>query len=149
MNKKSVIIMIAVLMLAIIGIWVLNNMEDLFPVSEDDSRKAVEDYKNNLEKLYTELNDTYNRLEKVEGNQEWENFSRDWMPRLIDSKPDSLDRKLSKEYEGKKAVLSYAHETLISLWDEYNKDFIGRKSESEKIEELKNAIEDIFNNVDV
>jgi len=149
MSKKPIIITIVILLLAIVGVWGYQYVKDMPQVSQNDSEKLLSEYKDDLHDLYVELNNTYNGLAAENRQAEWETFSKDWVPRLLNVRSETLEKRLPEQYENTKAMLMAAQNSFLPLWAEYNKDFIGENSNDSKIEELKNRIENILKNVNI
>lgn len=149
MNNKLFIIVVAILLLAILGVFGFRYFQDMPKVSGNDSEKILGKYKEDLTGLYTELNGTYDRLAASKNGAEWEEFSKQWMPKLINVRPDVLAEKFPAEYEDVKITLMTAQSDFIPLWTEYNKDFTGEGSDPEKIREFRNRIENALNSVDI
>lgn len=150
-NNKLFIIIVAILLLSIVGVWVYNGyLKDMPQVSKKETVSLLENYKENINILYNELNSKYNGMKDRWNNKdEWEAFSKDWVPRVVQARPKTLDKRLPENYTNDKILLMSAHNNLLPLWQEYNNYFAGEKVNTEKIEQLKEQTEEILEKVEL
>lgn len=149
MSRRPYIIIVIVLLVAIaatVGYMYLKKMPQ---VSKDETQNMLGEYKADLQQMYDELNENYEKLAVEPDITGWQDFSSDWMPRLSGIRPTDVDKRLPSDYDGRKNVLVSTQGALISLWTEYNKDFTGDESDEQRVEELKSRIEDVFNNLEI
>lgn len=144
MSRKPVIAVIIIFSIAILAVLGLLYARKMPEVSGKGSRKMLTGYREQLQGLYDELNGSYDRLVVENNKQGWEEFSRSWVPRLSASRPDNIDKRLPREYEGMKEVLKATQGAVLNLWNEYNKDFTGEGSNPVVVDDLKNCIESTF-----
>ncbi|MDI6706977.1 MAG: hypothetical protein HPY74_19355 [Firmicutes bacterium] len=149
MNNKLFIIIVLVLSLSIIGVLGYKQFSGMPKVSNSESKQLLIEYKKNLEDLYAELNTEYSRLAAEKDPEKWEDFSAQWMPKLLNVRPEVMGSKFPNGYEEIKIELMTAQSDFMPLWAEYNKDFSEQESDGQKIEELKNRIENILNSVEI
>jgi hypothetical protein len=147
MDRKPLIIAVALLFVVFFGVWAgkiyLENKPD---VSREESEILLDEYKENISESYRELNTNYEGLDKETQATEWEGFSRDWMQNQTDVRPPLLDKKLPKSSIDRRNLLMAAQNELLPLWTEYNKAFTGKSVNEEKISRLKQRVEDILKN---
>jgi len=74
--------------------------------------------------------------------EDWEAFSKDWMPRLTQSKSNEADENSWDEDKDKIAKLDYGKNQLMYLWTEYNDGITEGEFDQERIDQLKKDIEE-------
>jgi hypothetical protein len=149
MSRRPYTIILLVLLVAIAAALGYMYFREKPQVSRDETQDMLGEYKDDLKDMYTELNDNYDRLAAVPDAAGWQSFSSDWMPRLSGIRPADIDKRLPSDYDGRKNVLVSTQGALISLWSEYNKDFTGSESNEQRVDDLKNGIENVFENLEI
>jgi hypothetical protein len=148
-NNKPFVIIVAVLLIAIIGVFGFQYLRDMPRISGNDSEKILKQYKADLIEQYNELNAAYDEMSATGNKAGWEEFSGKWIPDMINVRPDVLSEKFPDRYEDTKITLMAAQSDLIPLWTEYNKEFEGKGSDPERIKEFKLRIESALDSVDI
>lgn len=131
MKNKKLVLTILLAMIVLISTSCSPSVEEIQP--------AVDEYEANLEKIYSELENQY---AKTPTKEQWDAFSKDWMPKLTGSTPELLSEKIPEELTGRVAQLDDVKSKLMYLWTEYNKKISGEKFKEELIKELKTSIEE-------
>lgn len=149
MNNRTFIIIVLVLCMAIVGVVAYFLLSDMPRISKNECQKLLSDYKDDLIELYAELNAGYERAKAENSPDTWEGFSTEWMPKLLNVRPDIMGDKFPEGYEEIKMELMAAQSYFMPLWVEYNKEFEGKETDPEKIDELKSKIENILDNVEI
>lgn len=108
------------------------------PNVEKEIQPEVGEYKTTLNELYNELETKY---EENPTPEDWNSFSKDWIPRITASMPEELNEDIPEEITGKVSQLNNAKNNLMYLWNEYNNKITGKKFKEENIQELKENIE--------
>ena len=137
MSRRPYIIILIVLLVAVVAVLGYMYFREKPQVSKDETKEMLEGYKAGLEEAYADLNDTYEQLAVAKNTEEWQKFSSEWIPGLSEIRPADIDKRLPSEYEGKKNLLVSTHGALISLWTEYNRDFVGDETDQERAKEMK------------
>lgn len=115
-------------------------------VSKKDTEAALTNYHHDLVQLYNELTANYTVL-KNEGNADrWKSFSEEWVPRVVNSKPDELNKRLYRDYYDRLNQLVKASRNMLFLWQEYQMGFEGKEPDLEKIERLKEETGNLLEN---
>ncbi|MBA1334144.1 MAG: hypothetical protein HPY66_1628 [Firmicutes bacterium] len=149
MSKRPITIALVILLVAAVSVVGYLYIGKMPQVSGNESKNILEEYKAGLEGAYAELNDAYDRLAVERNTVEWQNFSKEWIPKLSKARPEDINKRLPNEYEGKKNVLVATQSAILSLWSEYNKDFTEDARNEQEIEELKSRIEQTFKSLDI
>jgi len=149
MSRRPYIIILLILLAAIAAAVGYMYMREKPQVSHDKTQEMLGEYKADLQGMYNELNESYGRLAAGQDIAGWQSFSSDWMPRLSGIRPADIDKRLPSDYEGRKNVLISTQGALISLWTEYNKDFIGDETDMQRVDEMKTGIENVFDNLEI
>ena len=150
MSRRPYIIILIVLLIAVAAVLGYMYFREKPQVSKDETREMLDGYKADLEEKYTVLNDTYERLSASKDVEGWKAFSSEWIPGLSGIRPADIDKRLPSEYEGKKNVLVSTQGALISLWTEYNRDFVENDATNEqRADDMKSGIENVFENLEI
>ena len=149
MSRRPYIIILLVLLVAAAAAVGYMYFREKPQVSRDKTQEMLGQYKADLQGMYDELNDNYERLAAGQDTDGWQSFSSDWMPQLSGIRPTEIDKRLPSDYDGKKNVLVSTQGALISLWTEYNKDFTGDETNMQRVEEMKTGIENVFDNLEI
>ncbi|MGI6704688.1 MAG: hypothetical protein ACOX42_11915 [Clostridia bacterium] len=150
MSRRPYIIILVVLLVAIAATVGYMYYKKMPQVSKDETKEMLEGYKADLEEKYAVLNDTYEQLSVTKNTEGWQSFSSEWIPELSGIRPADIDKRLPSDYEGKKNVLVSTQGALISLWTEYNRDFLENDATNqERVKEMKSGIEDVFENLEI
>ncbi len=115
-------------------------------ISDDEAVALIGEYKNTLEGLYNEVNTKY--TESPTG-EDWQTFSKDWMPRLTGAKPEKLLENKVEKFSNEINALDAASSKMMYLWNEYDKAMGGKELRQERVNEFKEMIEEIFENVNI
>lgn len=150
MSRRPYIMILIILLVAVAAVLGYMYLRERPQVSKDETKVMLEGYKAGLEERYAALNETYEQQTEVKNVEEWKAFSTEWIPGLSGIRPTDVDKRLPSEYEGKKNLLISTQGALISLWTEYNRDFIENDAaDEERAEEIRTGIEDIFKNLEI
>jgi hypothetical protein len=149
MSRRPYIIILLILLAAIAATVGYMYYREKPQVSRDKTQEMLGEYKADLQGMYNELNENYERLAAGQDTAGWQSFSSDWIPRLSGIRPADIDKRLPSDYDGRKNVLVSTQGALISLWTEYNKDFTGDETNMQRAEEMKSGIENVFDNLEI
>jgi hypothetical protein len=139
-KKTNVYILVIIVITLILSAGIRYYFKYAPQVSKKDTEALLTKYHQDLVQLYGELIDSYTIL-KDEGNADrWESFSAEWVPRVITSKPDELNKRLYRDYYGRLNQLTEASRNILLLWQEYQAEFEGKGLSLEKTEGLKEKI---------
>ncbi len=150
MSRRPYIIILIILLIAVAAVLGFMYFRQRPQVSKNDTKTMLEGYKVELERKFEVLNEAYGELAASEDVEGWKTFSSRWIPGLSGVRPEGIDKRLPSEYGGKKNLLISTQGALISLWTEYNRDFIENDAtDEERVKEMRTGIEDIFANLDI
>ncbi len=150
MSRRPYIIILIVLLIAVALVLGFMYYREMPQVSKNETKAMLEGYKADLEREYEVLNETYNHLAASGDVEGWKAFSSQWIPGLSKVRPVDIDKRLPSEYGGKKSLLISTQGALISLWTEYNRDFIENDAADEqRAEEIRTGIDDVFTNLKI
>lgn len=113
--------------------------------SNSEIENSLSEYKDNLQNLYNELNDKYDNNPTKD---DWDKFSKDWMPKLSNAKPSELNEELSDDYANKMAQLQRVNGDMMYLWNEYNTAITEEDKDEERIKSLKDKMEENLKNIE-